>query len=30
VPVLLDGAFVPLGHRVAAARGRRNVTAGAN
>ena len=25
VPVLMDGAFVPLGHRVAAARGRRNV-----
>ena len=29
VPVLMDGAFVPLGHRVAAARGRTNVGAGA-
>lgn len=30
VPVLMDGAFVPLGHRVAAARNRRNVSAGAH
>jgi len=29
VPVLMDGAFVPLGHRAAAARNRKHVSASA-